>query len=345
MAATAASSARDAPRPVPMPMSAAPASCMTARTSAKSTLIRPGLTMISDTPTMPCRRTSSATRKASASGASAGTIPRSLSFDTTIKVSTWRSSSSSAATAWRARFRPSKPKGFVTTPTVSAPARRAASATTGAAPLPVPPPMPAVTKTRSAPRTISSMSARLSTAAARPTAGSPPAPSPRVSTRPMCRPAHRSALPARACASVLTHQKSTPRTPAPTIRLTALQPPPPTPTTRMAQGRSSTAPPPAAALMTGEVRVRAEAELLASGKIRHQDDENVPAGFARRARSCGARSARAAAARSRRFSHILRGRIAGSKATHFVQETKSCDIEAPPVLTGILLLDVVKPIV
>jgi len=60
--------------------------------------------------------------------------------------------------------------------------------------------------------------------------------------------------------------------------------------------------------MTGEVRVRAEAELLASGKIRHQDDENVPAGFARRA--CGASSARAAAARSRRFSHILRGRIA-----------------------------------
>ena len=96
--------------------------------------------------------------------------------------------------------------------------------------------------------------------------------------------------------------------------------------------------------MTGEVRVQAEAELLASGKIRHQDDDNVPAGFARRARS-GARSARAAAARSRKFSHILRGRIAGSKATHFVQETKSCDIEAPPVLTGILLLDVVKPIV
>jgi len=62
--------------------------------------------------------------------------------------------------------------------------------------------------------------------------------------------------------------------------------------------------------MTGEVRVRAEAELLASGKIRHQDDENVPAGFARRARSCGARSARAAAARSRKFSHILGGRIA-----------------------------------
>ena len=68
--------------------------------------------------------------------------------------------------------------------------------------------------------------------------------------------------------------------------------------------------------MTGDVRVRAEAELLASGKIRYQDNENVPAGFARRARRCGARSARAAAARSRKFSHILGGRIAGSnKAT------------------------------
>ena len=35
--------------------------------------------------------------------------------------------------------------------------------------------------------------------------------------------------------------------------------------------------------MTGEVRVRAEAELLASGKIRYQDTEYVPTGFARRA--------------------------------------------------------------
>ena len=35
--------------------------------------------------------------------------------------------------------------------------------------------------------------------------------------------------------------------------------------------------------MTGEVRVRAEAELLASGKIRYEDTEYVPTGFARRA--------------------------------------------------------------
>ena len=34
---------------------------------------------------------------------------------------------------------------------------------------------------------------------------------------------------------------------------------------------------------TGEVRVRAEAELLATGKIRYQDTEYVPTGFARRA--------------------------------------------------------------
>jgi hypothetical protein len=34
---------------------------------------------------------------------------------------------------------------------------------------------------------------------------------------------------------------------------------------------------------TGEVRVRAEAELLATGKIRYEDNEYVPTGFARRA--------------------------------------------------------------
>ena len=34
---------------------------------------------------------------------------------------------------------------------------------------------------------------------------------------------------------------------------------------------------------TGEVRVRAEAELLASGKIRYEDNDYVPTGFARRA--------------------------------------------------------------
>jgi hypothetical protein len=47
-----------------------------------------------------------------------------------------------ASTACFILRRPSKPKGLVTIPTVSAPSSREISATTGAAPLPVPPPMP-----------------------------------------------------------------------------------------------------------------------------------------------------------------------------------------------------------
>src|SRR5581483_10716061 len=46
--------------------------------------------------------------------------------------------------ACRMRFFPSNRKGRVTMPTVSAPAWRASSQITGAAPVPVPPPMPHV---------------------------------------------------------------------------------------------------------------------------------------------------------------------------------------------------------
>ena len=73
----------------------------------------------------------------------------------------------------------------MTTPMVSAPTARAISATTGAAPVPVPPPLPAVMNTMSAPFSASSISPRCSSAAWRPTSGSLPAPSPRVSWRPM----------------------------------------------------------------------------------------------------------------------------------------------------------------
>ena len=55
---------------------------------------------------------------------------------------------------------------------------------TGAAPVPVPPPLPAVMKTMSAPFSTSSISSRCSSAAMRPTSGSLPAPSPRVSVAP-----------------------------------------------------------------------------------------------------------------------------------------------------------------
>ena len=60
---------------------------------------------------------------------------------------------------------PSKPNGFVTTPTTRIPISRAICATTGAAPVPVPPPIPAVIKTISAPEIASAMRSRSSIAA------------------------------------------------------------------------------------------------------------------------------------------------------------------------------------
>ncbi len=130
------------------------------------------------------------------------------------------------------RRRPSKEKGRVTTPIVSAPPARAISATTGAAPVPVPPPLPAVMKTMSAPLSASSISTRCSSAAWRPISGSLPAPSPRVSWRPMS--SFKSAsLMSSAWLSVFMAMNSTPFRPASIMRFTALTPPPPTPTTLM----------------------------------------------------------------------------------------------------------------
>mmetsp|Transcript_22323 Transcript_22323/g.44563 ORF Transcript_22323/g.44563 Transcript_22323/m.44563 type:complete len:213 (-) Transcript_22323:328-966(-) len=185
MAATAASDALDLPAPVPTPMRAVPALPMMVLTSAKSTLIRPGFMMISLMPTTPWRRMSSATKKASVTGVFSGTICRSLSLETTMRVSTAACNSSMALFACCMRFLPSKPKGLVTTPTVRQPQSLAISATMGAAPEPVPPPMPAVTNTRSAPVHTASISALDSCAAPFPTAGLPPAPRPRVTFLPM----------------------------------------------------------------------------------------------------------------------------------------------------------------
>mmetsp|Transcript_6767 Transcript_6767/g.13954 ORF Transcript_6767/g.13954 Transcript_6767/m.13954 type:complete len:223 (-) Transcript_6767:320-988(-) len=179
IAAMAASRARPLPSAVPMPMSASPAAPMTACTSAKSTLINPGLMMISEIPTTPCRRMSSATQKASCSGVPSSTMSSRRSLETTIIASTWFFSWSIAPSACRIRRIPSKENGFVTTPTVRQPAALAASATTGAAPEPVPPPMPATTKTMSEPSTIWLICSKLSSAAIRPVSGLPPAPSPR----------------------------------------------------------------------------------------------------------------------------------------------------------------------
>src|SRR6266487_4720793 len=173
---------------------------------------------------------SSAIRNASTTDVFFSTTWSRRSFSITIRVSTRSRRLSMPSSACWARLRPSKAKGFVTTPTVSAPISRASSARTGAPPVPVPPPSPAVTKTMSAPFSASFSSSRLSCAAALPTTGSAPAPRPRVACEPMWILTSASHI-SSAWASVLTAMNSTPVNPASTMRLTAFVPPPPTPTT------------------------------------------------------------------------------------------------------------------
>ena len=141
-----------------MPMSAEPAFVMIIFTSAKSVLMRPGVVMRFVIPETPCSSTSSAILNAlSTLVFSLATVSR-RSFGMTMSVSTSARSASTPASACDWRRRPSKPKGRVTTPMVSAPRERATRATTGAPPVPVPPPSPAVTKTMSAPLSTSSIS-------------------------------------------------------------------------------------------------------------------------------------------------------------------------------------------
>ena len=147
-----------------------------------------------------------------------------------ISVSTRSFKFTIPASAWFIRRLPSKENGLVTTPTVSAPASRAHSATMGAAPVPVPPPIPAVTKTMSAPRNCSTRSSLDSSAAFCPISGLAPAPKPLVSFSPIwirfC-----ALESSRAWASQLIAINSTPCSPEVIMRFTALLPPPPTPTT------------------------------------------------------------------------------------------------------------------
>ena len=147
-----------------------------------------------------------------------------------IIVSTLPVNASIPRSACSLRFLPSKPNGFVTTPTVNAPASRAHSATTGAAPVPVPPPIPAVTKTMSAPCNAFKISSRLSSAASRPTSGFAPAPKPLVAFSPIWMRTG-TLVPSNACVSVLATRKSTFSKSLPIIRDTAFPPPPPTPIT------------------------------------------------------------------------------------------------------------------
>src|SRR5216117_1204448 len=230
IACCTASIARFSPRPMPVPMIAAPPFCITVRTAAKSTFTMPVTVMREEIPCVAWSNTSSAFLSASWTGIPFPTTASSRSFGTTTMVSTCLRISAIPISAWRIRLRPSNRNGLVTMPMVRAPRSRAICEMIGAAPVPVPPPMPQVTNTRSAPCRPCSTSSRFSSIAWRPISGRAPAPRPRVSFFPIC--TFTSALLlSRACASVFTEMNSTPWSPSSTMRFRALPPPPPTPTT------------------------------------------------------------------------------------------------------------------
>ena len=123
IAFSAASSARFSPSPSPVPIIALPISPITERTSAKSRLIRPGMTIRSVIERTPCCSTSSASWNASLKVVSALATRNRFWLGMTISVSTCFCSSSMPASAARMRRVPSNRNGLVTTPTVSTPLR------------------------------------------------------------------------------------------------------------------------------------------------------------------------------------------------------------------------------
>ena len=184
IARSAASRARSSPLAVPVPIIAAPISDITVRTSAKSTLTKPGRMMRSAIPWTAPSSTSFASLNASNNEVFLPSTSSSFSLGIVIKESQCCAISLSPSSAVVTRFLPSKLKGRVTTATVKIPSSRATSATIGAAPVPVPPPIPAVTNTISVPCSASAIRSRSSSAAARPTSGLAPAPSPFVMLAP-----------------------------------------------------------------------------------------------------------------------------------------------------------------
>ncbi len=175
-------------------------------------------------------RTSSHTLNASVSDVPRSTTASSRSLGITMSVSTSARSSARPSSACRMRRRPSNRNGLVTTATVRAPVCLAMRAMTGAEPVPVPPPMPAVRNTMSLSASASWIACSSSSAARRPWAGSPPEPRPRVATAPIWMRVGASDW-LSAWRSVLAEMKSTPRSPAPIMRFTALPPAPPQPIT------------------------------------------------------------------------------------------------------------------
>ena len=206
-----------------------PISLITVRTSAKSTLTKPGQLIISAIPETALCSTSFAARKASKKGTSSPNTSMSFSFGITIKESTCCDNSSKPSAATLVRL-PSNENGLVTTATVRIPISLATSAIIGAAPVPVPPPIPAVINNISAPSIISAIRSRSSNAASRPTSGLAPAPKPLVISAPICKTVL-ALLFLSACISVLAQINSTPLRFLVIMCSIALPPQPPTPMT------------------------------------------------------------------------------------------------------------------
>ena len=184
IADSAASLARPSPLALPLPIMAIPISDITVRTSAKSTLIIPGLIIRSAIPCTAPDKTSSTDPNASSNGVFSPRIVSNFSLGIVISESTCWESSTIPSSAILILFLPSNTKGLVTTATVRIPISLAISATIGAAPVPVPPPIPAVMNTISEPFRLSAIRSRSSSAASLPIKGFAPAPSPRVIPEP-----------------------------------------------------------------------------------------------------------------------------------------------------------------
>ena len=129
-----------------MPIKAEPAFCIIVLTSAKSTLMMPGIVIRSEIPSTACLKTSSQIWKAERKVVSLPTMLNRRSLGMTIIASTASLRFISPCSASLDRWAPSNPKGLVTTAIVRMPCSLAILATTGRAPVAVPPPCPPETK-------------------------------------------------------------------------------------------------------------------------------------------------------------------------------------------------------
>ncbi len=163
---------------------AIPISDITVRTSAKSTLIKPGRVIKSEIPFTAPSNTLFAALNALSKLIFFPKTLNNLLLGIVINESTCSAKRRIPSSAASALCFPSKENGLVTTATVKIPNSLAISAKTGAAPVPVPPPIPAVIKTISAPLRISLMCSLSSSAASLPICGLAPAPKPLVNASP-----------------------------------------------------------------------------------------------------------------------------------------------------------------